>query len=113
MIEPKIIADFPKCMDCGCEVTISRLGTAELRESGKLAEDAFTMLEQSIIPLEQPALAAVTVRCIQTFYDVCAECGRRRCTRAQVIQAPVQVQPNQANQMMRHRGDGGNYPFAR
>lgn len=112
MAEPKIIAEFPRCPVCDCEETISQIGTAELREKGKLTQDGFTLLEQSIIPLEQPALAAVTVSCIQTFYDVCAKCGTRRCTRAQVIQAPVQVQ-QQPNQMMRHRGDGGGFPFAR
>jgi hypothetical protein len=70
-----------------------------MREKGKIAKDAFTHLEVMAVPLEQPAMAGVTVPTIIVHYDVCAGCGRRRCTRAEVIQAAVTMTPQQPQQV--------------
>jgi len=94
MQEPKTIAEFPKCSVCGSEETISQLATAPLKASGKIAQGTFTLLRQQVVPLEQPLLAAITVSCVVTLFDICAKCGTERCTLAQLIQAPVQMQPN-------------------
>jgi len=91
-IEPKIIADFPNCPQCGSEETVSQLACAPLKETGKIDKEAFTVLRQNIVPIEQPMFAGVVVQCIVTLFDVCAKCGLERCTRAQIILAPVQVQ---------------------
>ena len=95
-IEPKLIADFPKCPWCGSEERVSEMASAEFKEKGKIPKEAFTALRRAIVPLEQPALAGVMVSCIFTSYDVCGGCGRDRCTKVEIIQAPVQMgQPQQ------------------
>ncbi len=88
-----IIKDFPECPDCGSTETVSNEATKEAREKGKLPADAFSHLEVTLIPLEQPMMAGVTVPTILVHWDVCLGCGRRRCTRAEIIQAPVVAQP--------------------
>ena len=92
MAEPKIIAEFPKCPSCGSEEKVSELGCAPLKASGKIAQEVFTVLDQKVVPIEQPLFAGVAVQCIVTFYDVCAKCGTQRCTRAAIVSAPVQMQ---------------------
>ncbi len=95
MTEPKIIKDFPNCPNCGSSETVAQLGTASLKALGKIPQEAFVSLRQAIIPLEQPQLAGVMISCIVTYFDVCAGCGRERCTRSEIIKAPVQGQPPQ------------------
>ena len=91
MTEPKIIADFPKCQACGSEEKVSELGCAEHKASGKIAKDIFTTLKQEIVPIEQPRFAGVMVPCIGTFYDVFGKCVTPRCTRASLVNAPIQM----------------------
>jgi hypothetical protein len=100
MAEPKIIAEFPKCQACGSEEKVSELGCAPLKASGKIPQETFTVLRQEVVPIEQPLFAGVSVSCIATFYDVCAKCGTPRCTRAAIVQAPVQMAPG----MSQHPG---------
>jgi len=107
-----MLAEFPKC-SCGCGDTISQLGCAPFKKSGKIPVDAFTSLRQLVVPVEQPMLASVTVACIATFYDVCAKCGMERCTRAQLVQAPVQAQAQAPAQYPQRHGNGGRIPFMR
>ena len=91
---PNIIKDFPKCPDCGSEETVSQLGCAGIKEVGKIPPDTFTSLKKEVIPLEQPQLAGVGVQCILSHFDICAGCGRERCTRSEIIMAPVQGAPS-------------------
>jgi hypothetical protein len=93
MAEPKIINVFPKCKACKSKETVSALGSAGVKERGKMDKDAFTSLKREIVPLEQPIMAGVTVECIVTHFDVCAVCGTERCTKAELVQAPVQMMP--------------------
>ena len=90
--ETKIIGDFPKCPWCGSEEKISEKGCADAKEKGKISKESFTSLKREVIPVEQPMMAGVTVPCILTYYDVCAGCGRERCTRSEIIQAPINAQ---------------------
>lgn len=90
--EPKIIADFPKCYHCGSTSKVSELGCAQFKENGKIAQDAFTSLRQSVVPIEQPKMAGVMIQAIATYYDVCGACGAERCTRSEVVMLPVTMQ---------------------
>jgi predicted Fe-S protein YdhL (DUF1289 family) len=91
--EPKIISDFPKCPWCGSEETVSQKGCANAKEKAKIPKEVFTSLKREIIPVEQPVMAGLAVECIMTSFDICAGCGRERCTRAELIQAPIQAKP--------------------
>ena len=91
MPESKIIGDFPSCPDCGEIQTISQKAVEPLKESGKLPKDSFSRLETKIVPLEQPRLATVSVPCIVSHFDICASCGRQRCTRVEIINMPIQM----------------------
>lgn len=67
MPEPKIIAEFPTCPDCGSKVTVAQLAVAPFKESGKIPKEAFAALRKEIIPLEQPVLATIAVPCRYQF----------------------------------------------
>lgn len=100
---PKLIAEFPKCFNCGSTEKVSELGCAEAKEKGKIAKDAFTTLRQQVTPLEQPTLAGLMVQVVVTYFDVCYKCGRERCTKAELVMAPVQMQ-------VLGKNPGGNKP---
>ena len=91
----KIIKDFPTCRICGSTETISGLATQEQKLKGKIPLNAFTSGRKEVYPIEQPALAVMTLQCVLNFYDVCAGCGIERCTRSMLIKAPVQLPPQQ------------------
>lgn len=109
MPETKVLKDFPVCPDCGSEETISKLGCADLVARGKLQEGAPTHLEVQVIPLEQPVMAGVMVQAIVVHWDICAGCGRRRCTWVDLQQVPVQFQGGMPQQ--RGGGGRGGFPF--
>lgn len=92
MLQEIIIAEFKKCRVCGCEETVAQKGA-----QGVIPEGTFVALEHKITPLEQPMLAVVTVKAIRYSEDICVECGTKRCTRADLIQIPIQMlqQPGQ------------------
>jgi hypothetical protein len=104
MTKPKTIANFPLCINCGSDETISQIACAPLKESGKIPQDAFTSLKQQMTPLETPAKAIVSVQMITAYFDICAKCGQERCTRVQIVQMPIQMPPQQT-------GGGGFNPF--
>lgn len=89
MTEPQILADFTQCPMCEFETTISQKA---LEVSGK-ESPGFASTRKEVVPLEQPALANVTISIIILHFDVCANCGTEYCTRAELQQAPVQFKP--------------------
>jgi hypothetical protein len=97
MPDEKIIKDFPACPHCGSTETISGLATQEQKLKGKIPLNAFTSGRKEVYPIEQPALAVMTLECVMNFYDVCAGCGMERCTRSMLIKAPVQLPPQNNN----------------
>jgi hypothetical protein len=105
MPETKLIKEFPVCPNCGSSELISKLGCAGLVEKGKIKADAPTHLEVQVIPIEQPMMAGVMVSAIVIHWDICAGCGRRRCTWADVQQVPVQMQGG-----MPRGGSSMNFP---
>lgn len=92
-IEPKIIAEFPKCPICGSIKRVSEMGCAELKEKGKIPKDTFTKMRAEAVPLEQPSFAGVGVDCIVNYFDACGNCGLERVTKSEIIKALVQMQP--------------------
>ena len=93
MMKQEAIADFALCPECGSAETISELACGPFKATGKIEEEAFTSLRQAIVPLEAPALAGLAVTCVITHFDVCANCGTERCTRAALARAPIQMAP--------------------
>jgi len=92
-VEPKIIRNFPKCPWCGSEERVAELGCTESKKKGKIPQDAFASLRKEVIPIEQPLMAGVMVPCLVTHWDICGGCGRERCTRSEIQQAPIQMPP--------------------
>jgi hypothetical protein len=99
----RLVADFPKCYQCGSLDRISDMATAEQKAAGKIPVDTFTLLEQKITPLEQPQLAGVLIPVVIHSYDVCGNCGAPRCTRVELKRLPVQMQ-GQPQPGGNHRG---------
>lgn len=91
MPEQKIIVDIKQCPWCHGEKTVSRTGVAQSRSSQKYV-GVFTSLKKEVTPIEQPMLASITVEAICVHWDVCADCGAQYCTRAELIDVPVQAQ---------------------
>lgn len=92
MTEPKLIAEFKLCPYCGGKDLVSALGLATVFKGKDMP---FSSLRRDAIPLEQPQLAGITVPVLVVHYDVCAGCGMERCTKAEIIQAPVTASPQQ------------------
>ncbi len=88
----RIIAEYPKCRDCGSTEKVSEKACAELKAKGKIDKDAFTRLKTEITPLEEPRLANIMVEVIMISSDVCFKCGQWRVTRVELIKAPVSGQ---------------------
>ena len=102
--EAKILADFPECPQCGSTQTLANEALKPLIEKGRFPVGTFGQLKQEVVPLEQPMFAGVTVPCLVTRYDICFKCGTPRCTRAEVVNAPIQAQapPPGTNQFRRN-----------
>jgi hypothetical protein len=103
-MESNIVAEFPKCYSCGSLDKVSEMGCAPSKATGKIAVDAFTILEQKITPIEQPVMAGVMVQAIIHSYDVCGNCGAPRCTRVELKALPVQMQGGMPPAGGNHRG---------
>jgi hypothetical protein len=86
--------EFKKCPDCGSEETVAFT----------LTKGKFNALEKIIVATEQPILAVASVKAICVDFDVCWNCGRRRCTKAEIISVPIQFQgppPPQSSGLLR------------
>lgn len=98
--ESRFPLEFKQCHDCGCPDTVSRLAWLEECRKGKISEeskDLFTSLERILMPLIDPKRGVgLTATILIAYYDVCAKCGRRYCTKAETQTGPVQVQPVKA-----------------
>ena len=81
--------EYKECPVCKCQDTICR--KAHDLE-GNFPKDKFLSLEQTMTALQDPTrLATPTIKVVLAHYDVCAKCGIRRCTRAEITSMPVQV----------------------
>lgn len=84
--------DFPKCPNCGCEMTVTWLACRELIEKGIIKEGEFVSQRKLITPLVGAASVTLTMPALVTHYDICAKCGLDYCTRAEKAELPVTTQ---------------------
>ena len=82
--------DFKKCPICGCTVTVSSLAIEPLKVSGKVKREVFVHCRTDAVPLYEPTLAIGSVPTLIRHFDTCARCGMEYCTRAEVVDAPIQ-----------------------
>lgn len=93
MAQREIIKEFPKCPLCHSTEKLSEMAVVELKKSGKVPEDTFTLLRLGDpIPLETPKFAGIPVKCLINSYDVCGKCGVERVARAEIIMLKTEVQ---------------------
>ena len=104
--QPRVIAEFKECPFCRPNFfkrlllrllrkpyhpeTLTQLATKDLKEAGRVPKDVFTSLSQQIAPLTDPRVA-LSVETLVVRYDVCANCGMTRCTRAELVTGMVQL----------------------
>ncbi len=82
---------FPKCPACGCPDTVARLACAD---DPSVDPTAFASLEKLLVPIQDLSkLTTPTVKAFVVHYDVCAQCGTRYCTKAEIIFMPVRLAP--------------------
>lgn len=78
---------FPKCRECGSRDTVGAIGLAG---EPSYPEDTFGSIEKIFVPLQDiTKLSIPSVRGILVHFDVCARCGTRRCTKAEVLSVPI------------------------
>jgi len=84
---------FPKCPNCGCTETTAQLAY----DSEVVAKDrgpaAFASSEKRAVPLTDPMKAALVLPVLVEHYDTCANCGLRRCTKAEITQGKIGMAP--------------------
>lgn len=75
--------EFKKCPICGHGgKTIAQLVSEELKEKGKIPQNAFVSLEQRTTALQNPQLV-LAVPLLIHHHDICAKCGMEYCTRVE------------------------------
>jgi hypothetical protein len=55
----------------------------------------FPAFETKITPLQQPVMAAITIKALITHMDICLKCGRPYYSRAMITKMPIQFQQPQ------------------
>lgn len=84
------LKEFSKCPICYSKETVCRLACAD---EPSIQKDVFVSLDKVFTPIQDISkVVSPLVRGILVHYDVCANCGTRYCTRAEVVSAPVSVQ---------------------
>lgn len=87
---PESVITWDKCSLCGCPDTVARkFVTEEVRKKAGWG-DAFVSLEKVVTPLFNPmSPPVIAANSILSHYDVCAKCGFRYCTKAEIVSVPV------------------------
>lgn len=79
--------EFPKCPSCGSKHTISRLACAD---EPSITKGTFTSLERYFTAFQDISkVMGLMIKGILCHYDVCATCGLRYCTRAEITSIPA------------------------
>ena len=94
-IFPKI---YTECPDCGCKETLLQIALDEAKEGGKVSKDIIldSIDKKEATPLKpiSPQLIGICmVPMLVEHYNVCANCGRRRLTKAEIKDMAFQVGP--------------------
>lgn len=84
----KLPLAFPRCPDCDCEKTVSKLIAQEMQKG---TTPAFSSLKQLTMPLEDPRKAVLSVRTLIIHWDICAKCGKEYCTKVEIQNAPIKI----------------------
>lgn len=81
--------DFNDCPVCHTGETICRLACDG---EPSIPKGTFVSLEKVFTPIQDVAkLIGPLVKGIMCHYDVCANCGTKYCTRAEIISVPATV----------------------
>jgi len=81
---------FKKCPVCGCTDTITQIAC---KNEPSIPKGTFVSLMKEVTPIQDPnKITLPQVKAIMTHYDVCARCGTRYCTMADIVMVPVTVQ---------------------
>jgi len=103
-METKIIHQVKGCPVCGSTVTISAMGTKELKDTGKMERDVKTHLEVQVIPLLPSNITGAPVDALIVHKDACADCGTIYATWSEIQKIqPPQVQRQPPQQFLRGR----------
>jgi len=87
--------EFPKCPSCGSKDTICRQACAD---EPSIPKGTFVSLEKLVTPIQDPIkLTTPTVKAILSHFDICAKCGTRYCTKAEITNLPVNIQHRPGN----------------
>lgn len=82
--------EFSKCPNCNSKDTICRLACAN---DPSIPKGTFVSLEKTVTPIQDANRFTIpAVKAILVHYDVCAKCGTRYCTRAEMVSVPVTIQ---------------------
>ncbi len=106
MPEAKLIREF-KCPKCSSwwsrffrwllrkplEGTVTGLALQPLMEKGKVPKDTSYALRRELVPLLQPPQVTLTSPVLVVSWDICAKCGTLHPVRAEVVEAPITMQP--------------------
>lgn len=82
--------EFEKCPVCHSKDTICRLVCAD---EPSIPKGTFVSLEKLFTPIQDiNRIVAPMIKGILVHFDICAKCGHRYCTKAEITSAPVQIQ---------------------
>jgi len=92
--ESRFPIEFPECPKCRSTETVTELATQEIeRKTGTKRGGPFTSFEKVGAMLATPQkIAGLTVPVLMSHFDICAGCGQRRCTKVEIINAPITYQ---------------------
>ncbi len=89
--------EFTVCPICHSKDTVCRLACAD---ELSIPKGTFVSLEKVPTPIQDlNKITTPTVRGILSHYDVCAKCGTRYCTKAEIITMPVMIQHRSGSQI--------------
>lgn len=92
---------FERCPVCHHGETVCRQAC---KDEPSIPKDTFVSMEKVVTPIQDPnKISLPQVKCLMTHYDVCARCGTRYCTMAEIKFLPVTVQ-HQSGNALRHMG---------
>lgn len=82
--------EFLRCPICRCADTICRHACAD---EPSIPKGTFVSLDKVFTPIQDlNRITTPTVKGILTHFDICARCGNRYCTKAEIVSAPVTIE---------------------
>lgn len=82
--------EFEKCPVCHSKDTICRLACTD---EPSIPKSTFVSLDKVFTPIQDMnKITTPTIKGILIHFDICAKCGTRYCTRAEITSPPVTIQ---------------------